>query len=376
MKLPSLHRVLADMIAIPSVNPMGVEHMGNEYSEAQLVEYLSRRLRKLGLDVQVINPGRHPCLVARYEGGHPETVVLDSHLDTVSHLEMKINPFDPVIQNQLMYGRGSCDTKASMACYIDALENSLGRGRRINKNVILIGCSDEEYAFKGIQILEKLDLKADYAIVGEPTELKALYTHKGVYRCYFRARGRSCHSSFPDQGKNAIYSIAEVVKRLEAYHLQLQKKAHPIMGHPSVSVGMIGGGTTVNTVPSSAWTEIDRRLIPGESAEEVRKELIDTIKDLEDIEIDAPYVVSNGFEEPQGSIVFERLGSCCLKHQVELKQLTAAYATHAPFYRDLNIPTLVFGPGSIERAHTDSEYVELNQVDKASNIIQSLLYHE
>lgn len=373
MNQSSLNRLLADMIAIPSVNPMGMDYTGEEYSEAQLVEYLANRLKKLGMEIEVIHPGRHPCLVAHYNGGYKETVVLDSHLDTVSHLEMKINPFDPKIKNELMYGRGSCDTKASMACYIDALERTLGMGKKINKNVTIIGCSDEEYAFKGIQILQKLNLKADYAIVGEPTEMKALYSHKGVYRCYFRAKGHSCHSSFPDQGKNAIYAIAEMVKRLEAYHKELQKKAHPIMGHPSVSVGMIGGGTTVNTVPSSAWAEIDRRLIPGETAEEVREELLSLIVDLDSIEMEAPYVVSNGYEEPQGSLAFQRLGSCCLKHQVKLEQHTASYATHAPFYRDLNIPTLVFGPGSIERAHTDEEYVELDQVEKVSGIISTLL---
>jgi acetylornithine deacetylase len=363
------------MIAIPSVNPMGMDHRGEEYSEAQLVDYLFHRIKKIGMDVEVINPGRHPCLVARYDGGHQETVVLDSHLDTVSHLEMKISPFDPKVKEDLMYGRGSCDTKASMACYIDALEKILGLGKKMHKNVILIGCSDEEYAFKGIQILKELDLKADYAIVGEPTELKALYSHKGVYRCYFRAKGLACHSSFPDEGINAIYAIAEVVKRLEGYHKSLQKKHHPIMGRPSVSVGMIGGGTTVNTVPPSAWTEIDRRLIPGESAEDVRLELLNLVKDLDSIEMEAPYVVSNGYEEPQDSMAFQRLGSCCLKHKVNLEKLTASYATHAPFYRDLNIPTLVFGPGSIERAHTDNEYVELDQVDQVSKIIESLMLH-
>jgi acetylornithine deacetylase len=74
-------------------------------------------------------------------------------------------------------------------------------------------------------------------------------------------------------------------------------------------------------------------------------------------------------------MAFQRLGSCCLKHKVNLEKLTASYATHAPFYRDLNIPTLVFGPGSIERAHTDNEYVELDQVDQVSKIIESLMLH-
>jgi len=369
----NLQRLLGDLVAIPSVNPMGVDHQGEEYSEAQIVDYLASRLKKNGLDVEVVSPGLHPCIVAKYDGGHKETVVLDAHLDTVSHLEMSIKPFDPIIRDGLMYGRGSCDTKASMACWVDALEASLAQGKTLTKNVILVGCSDEEYSFGGIQLLRELDLKADYAIVGEPTELKALITHKGVYRCYFRAKGISCHSSFPDQGSNAIYAIAEVVRRLERYHRKLQSIVHPVMGSPSLSVGMIGGGTTVNTVPSSAWTEIDRRLIPGEDPEVVRAELLDLVKDMDAIEVSAPYVCSRGFEEPANSPLLAKLSKCCALHQQPLMKTIAPYGTHAPFYRDLNIPTLVFGPGSIERAHTHCEYVELDQVDKVSRIIMSFL---
>jgi len=114
-------------------------------------------------------------------------------------------------------------------------------------------------------------------------------------------------------------------------------------------------------------------LIPGESPEAVRQELIDLISDLDSIEMDAPYVVSSGFEEPLDSPIFGKLEHCCSIHNSNLERIKASYATHAPFYRDLNIPTLVFGPGSIERAHTHGEYVELDQVEQVVNIVKSFL---
>ena len=125
-----MHKVIStlrDLIAIPSVNPMGGPFTGEIYSEKNIVSYLKQRFSKIGMDVKVIHPlSDHPSIVAYYDAGASETILLDSHLDTVSHLEMSIAPFDPLIKSNLLYGRGSCDTKASMATYISVLEEPIG----------------------------------------------------------------------------------------------------------------------------------------------------------------------------------------------------------------------------------------------------------
>lgn len=366
--------LVSDMIAIPSVNPMGQDVRGGVYSEKDLVQYLYQRIKRLNFDIQIIDEDSdHPCIIATYDIGAKETVLLDSHLDTVSHLNMEIDPFDPLQKDGLLYGRGSCDTKASMAVYIAALESLLSQGKKLSKNVILLGCSDEEFSFTGIKKLDLGNLKADYAIVGEPTELNGLNMHKGVLRCYIRAKGEACHSSTPELGRNAIYMAADAVKRLEAYHHSLQATKHPILGSPTLSVGMIAGGTTVNTVPPAAYVEIDRRLVPGEDPEQVYQDIKNCVGDIEFVNVEDPYVISSGFEEKGDSSVCKMMHHHCQHFGKDMELTNAAFATHAPFYKTLGIPTLVFGPGSIRQAHTKNEYVPLDQLEKAYLIIRNLL---
>jgi succinyl-diaminopimelate desuccinylase len=376
MKNESLINCLSDMIAIPSVNPMGLDLNDEIYSEKNLVDYLYKRLNKSNIDVMLDKSiPKHPCLIGHLNVGAKETILLDAHLDTVSHLEMEIDPFDPQIKNDRIYGRGSCDTKASMAVYINAIENILSTGKKLKKNIIIVGCADEEFSFSGIKRIEKNGLKADYAIIGEPTELKALHSHKGVLRCYIRATGESCHSSTPEKGENAIYRICEAVRRLENYHLSLYKKKHDLLGSPTLSVGIIKGGTTVNTVPSSAYIDVDRRLIPGETPEQVFLELKNELKGIRGISLDSPYVGSSGFHEPQASPVCSLLSHHCSRHNHTLEYSSASFGTHAPFYTALGIPSIVFGPGSIDQAHTKNEFVDKNEVIKARDILISILTH-
>lgn len=377
MKLDNSLKILSDMIAIPSVNPMGLGHTGDIYTEKHLVDYLANRLRKIGCDIEIDQSDpEHPCIIGYLDNGAKETILLDSHLDTVSHLEMVIDPFDPLIKNDLMYGRGSCDTKASMATYIDAIESINRRGERFTKNILIVGCSDEEFSFSGMAKLKKKGLKADYAIIGEPTELNGLSTHKGVLRCYIRAEGVSCHSSTPELGANAIYRICEAVKKLELYHHSLASKTHPLLGAATLSVGIIKGGTTVNTVPSSAYIDVDRRLIPGENPEEVFNDIKKALKDCEGISLDSPYVKSSGYDQAHDTPIAKQLKHCCSRHQTNMKFTSASFATHGSFYETMSIPSIVFGPGSISKAHTKDEFVEIDQVLKASSIIQTLLTTE
>ena len=377
MKSSNLISLLSDMIAIPSVNPMGLGHTGVEYSEEDLVCYIKQRLERIGLDVQLYYPSpEHPCIIGRCDVGAPETLLLDAHLDTVSHKGMDISPFDPVCKEGRVYGRGACDTKGSMAVYLAALENILGAGKKLQKNVIIVGCSDEEFSFSGIEFLKSQNLKADYALIGEPTQLQGLHSHKGVLRCYIRAEGEACHSSTPERGRNAIYLLCRAVQKLEAYHLSLASRVHPILGAPTLSVGVISGGTTVNTVPAAAWVDVDRRLVPGEEPEQVLEEIQKAVADLDGISVESPYVRSSGFHENTSSSACSLLSHHCARHNHTLGFTTASFGTHAPHYQELGIPSVVFGPGSITQAHTACEYVEVSQVESAYEILKSILCSE
>lgn len=365
---------LQDLVAIPSVNPMGVITNDPIYSTQSLVDHLAQSWKRLGADVQVFRDDPlQPNFMARFDFKAPETIILDAHLDTVSHLEMSIAPFEPEVKNELLYGRGSCDTKSNFAVYHAAIASLLKRGTRFSKNVIILGCSDEEFSFSGIQRLKKENIKADYALIGEPTRLEGLRAHKGVMRFNLQSKGHACHSSTPELGRNAIYSISKACLNLEAYHQEIQKRKHPILGSPSLSVGMIKGGTTVNTVPPSAQIQIDRRLIPGENPDEVFAEIAERFKHDPDIELETPYVQSTGYEQDDKSAMVQEMKQCCSKHQHELKDQFANFATHGPFYQEWGIPSLVFGPGSIHKAHSKDEYVPISELKQSVEFLKTLL---
>lgn len=374
MSKPKRLQYLSELIATPSVNPMGQDLQGDIYSEKNITDLIAGWCRKLGLDVEIDNEDPvHPNVIATMDNQAEQTIVLDAHLDTVSHLNMSIDPFDPKIENERLLGRGSCDTKGAMAIYLAVLENILAQEKKPKVNIIICGLALEEFSFGGVRQLIKKDLKADFAIVGEPTDCNALIRHKGVYRCYIKAKGKACHSSTPELGENAIYEICEAALRLKEYNLELEKRVHPILGKASLSVGMIDGGTTVNTVPDSAKIEIDRRLLPGETLDSVHAEFVELLQDLKNIKVEPAYAGSGGHELHENHHSCVHFSKHCQAIGHSLEFTSAAFATHAPFYGQIQIPAIVFGPGSINQAHTIDEYVPLSDLEKAENIIKQVL---
>jgi acetylornithine deacetylase len=191
-------RIARDLIAIPSVNPMGTGASGEIYSERGVASYVQNFCRQLGLDTDIAGKNvDHPNVLASAQLGLPETVLLEAHMDTVSHENMTIDPFDPVIKDDLLYGRGSCDTKASLASYLSAVSTILKSGRRLKRNFVIAGVHDEEYSFGGSRELVERGIRATFAIAGEPTSLNIIYAHKGVCRFHIHAKGTAAHAALP-----------------------------------------------------------------------------------------------------------------------------------------------------------------------------------
>ncbi|MCE9534530.1 MAG: M20/M25/M40 family metallo-hydrolase, partial [Planctomycetes bacterium] len=226
--------------------------------EHRVTDYLEQFHRKLGIpyERQAVAPKREN-MIARFDSpGATETVLLEVHQDTVPVEAMIIDPFGGEIRDGKLYGRGSCDVKGSMAVMMSVLERLVREKPKNAANVILACTVDEEHTFLGVQALVK-KVKADVAIVAEPTQLKIVNAHKGVVRWKLHAPGRACHSSAPTQGVNAIYRMGRLLLAIEEYAAKLQSsKAHERLGPPTISVGRIDGGVSVNTVPDRCAIEI------------------------------------------------------------------------------------------------------------------------
>jgi acetylornithine deacetylase len=392
---------LADLVRRPSVNPMGREVSGPEYLERRVGDYLAQRFAAAGLPWarQPVLPGRDN-IVARLDATHPGAPVIlwDAHQDTVPVEGMTIEPFTPVVRDGRLYGRGSCDVKGGMAAMLVALERLRTDPRPRRFTVVFSATVNEEFGFSGARALAGLwgdgpatDAPARTvvggrpaaAIVAEPTGLDIVTTHKGAVRWRVLVHGRSCHSAFPEQGENAIYHAGGVILAVErlARELLARNPGHPC-GPPSINLGTIRGGVGVNLVPDLVVLEIDRRLLPGESAEQARREVIETIASscsLEWVEHQAPFLQSVGLPDESGlPVLGGQVPAALLAAEVVklghgCRPTAARYGTNASVLSDAGVPSLVFGPGSILQAHTADEWIDVAQVDVAARALVGLV---
>lgn len=368
-------QLLSDLVAIPSMNPMGRSRSGKEYSEQVIAEYVAALLKKNSIDVQLqqVSPRRYN-VVGYVDAKARQTVLLEAHLDTVHADNMVIEPFAPVIRDGKLYGRGSCDTKGSIASFIQAVVNVLNQGRQLTYNILFLFTSDEEYRFTGAEYAARNGLAADFGIAGEPTQLNIVRAHKGVTRWKIVTRGVAAHSAYPERGNNAIYLMGKVIVRLEEYAAGLlNQKPHSILGTPTLSVGVIEGGQAVNIVPDQCWIEVDRRSLPGETTETILAPVRSLLKDIKECSLEQPHLSVGGMEVSDTAPIVQLLSQAIRSVKGSATVEAAQYATDAGIYNGIKIPTVVFGPGNIAQAHTDSEFIELQQLHQAVAIMERFL---
>jgi acetylornithine deacetylase len=375
MAADPLVSLLADLVAIPSVNPMGRGKSGPAYSEAALAAHVAAYLQKHGVDNEIdeFAPGR-PNVIGTIDAGAEQTLLLEAHLDTVPAENMAIPPFTPEIRDGRLFGRGACDTKGSLAAFLHACCSVLGKGRRLRFNILLLAVADEEYQFTGAVRAVARGLKADFGIAGEPTRLHIVRAHKGVTRWRMVTRGVAAHSAYPERGENAIYRMGHVLSRLEEHALSLRAAApHPGLGSPSLSVGVIEGGEVVNIVPDRCVIEVDRRTIPGESTESVLAAVTATLRDVPGWEMERPHLVVGAMEVSHASPIVGYLSDAVNGETGNVVVESAQYATDAGIYTGAGIPSVVFGPGDIAKAHTGAESIDLAELHAAAAIITRVI---
>src|SRR6266849_5461682 len=257
-------RLLWDLVALPSVNPMGRDLKGPEVYEHRVTAYLEAFFRTLGVPIerQTVAPQRDNIMARWERPGARQTLLFEAHQDTVPTDHMTIDPFGAVIENGRLYGRGACDIKGGMAAMLAAFARLVREKPAGAANVIMACTVDEEHTFLGVQRLVRDPLRADWAIVAEPTQLQIVNAHKGTVRWHLESHGRSCHSSAPEKGVNAIYHMAHILMAIEQFAERLRaSRTDPLLGPPTLSVGRVEGGASVNTIPDRCRLEIDRREI-------------------------------------------------------------------------------------------------------------------
>ncbi|MBS0262616.1 MAG: M20 family metallopeptidase [Planctomycetes bacterium] len=378
--------ILKQLVAIPSVNPMGRDVAGPEFLETRLSDHLEQFFQQLRVPYQRVEvlPGR-ANLVARLESpGARHTILLDAHQDTVPVDGMTIAPFQPVVEGSRLYGRGACDVKGGMAAMLSAFAR-LAQERPAQRAHVVMSCTcDEESTAQGARALARMWSESgpgramfptppSLAIVAEPTDLNIIVAHRGAVRWKLKTTGRACHSSRPHEGVNAIYKMAQVIGVLSRYAEEVGRMAapHPLCGLPTLSVGRIAGGISVNTVPDECYIEIDRRVIPGEDPAQVIPQVTNYLRSRLDVDFEMlpPWVdgatLSDEHNGPWADRLMEHITAVAGSRQKQ----GAWYGTNASRFTPTGVPAVVFGPGSIEQAHTVDEWIEIPQLHLASDIL-------
>lgn len=378
-------KLLGKLVSIPSVNPMGRDVSGPPFGEERMTAFLETWFEELGVPHEKVEvlPGRHNVF-ARYEAGADRpTVLLDAHQDTVPVEGMTIDPFDPVVKDGKLYGRGACDVKGGMAAMLTAFARLVRERPPEAANVVMsCSCEEEAEAF-GVKDLRRLwtepdrgisllNAPPDMAVVAEPTDLNIVVAHRGATRWKLQTSGKACHSSRPSEGVNAIYKMAKVLIGLENYaqHLSESVTPHPLCGSATISVGRIEGGLSVNTVPDRCTIEIDRRVIPGEDGAAVVADVTDYLQQHVDVDFEMlpPWLTGVPLSDRNNGVLAERLMRQVDRVAGARSIVGVAYGTNASRIAETGVPAVVFGPGSIAQAHTDEEWIDLNELEQAAEV--------
>lgn len=377
--------ILKKLVSIPSVNPMGRDVSGDEYYEGRVTEWLVSWLQLHHLPFEIVEtaPGRANVISRIDSPGATRTILLDAHQDTVPVDGMTIPPYEPTERDGRIYGRGSCDVKGGMAAMLAAFTR-LSKTRPAGMpNIVLSMTCDEEATSLGINHLvgswsgkmpsyRLCPERPDVAIIAEPTLLDIVVAHRGATRWQIKTTGRACHSSRPNEGINAIYRMAKVVRCLEDYATWLpeSRPAHRLCGPATLSVGLIAGGSSVNVVPDHCVIDIDRRVLPGEDSFHVRTEVIEHLRQQLDFELihEEPYCLSSALgDELNGQLAGSLMRS--IEQVVGTRSVIGVpFGTHASRVAAIGIPAVVFGPGDIAQAHTKDEWIAVDELQKATDI--------
>jgi acetylornithine deacetylase/succinyl-diaminopimelate desuccinylase family protein len=365
-----LNKLAGDLIRIPSVNPPG----NTEACVDRLIEYFDRN----GIHGQRICKFEgKPNLVITIGGGSP-VLLWNGHLDVVTAGEEKWehDPFGGTIEGDCLHGRGAVDMKASVAAMAEAFLALTKCGKNLKGTLIFTAVSDEEnLGGAGTQVLaDEGKLQADFAIVGEPTNLRVDVVERGVMWFSVISHGRTSHGARPHLGVNAVEQMVDVAKALKDRVIpKLKQRTHPLVSSACMSLNLFHGGEKNNVIPDYCKMSGDRRIVPGEKGDEVAREIEEIIREYRTPENRLEFIVDKlvlptetRSDHPIVQILLKNIERVTGEKKIVGGKdgSTDAHIINAK----LGIPSVIFGPGDFTLCHRPNEYVSLKQLMQAAQI--------
>jgi acetylornithine deacetylase len=358
-------------------------------SNLELIGFVSDYLGELGVESRLVHDGTgaKANLYATLGPQDRPGIALSGHTDVVpvDGQDWSSDPWAITERGGKLYGRGTCDMKGFVGIVLAFAPEFLRRG--LETPIHLALSHDEEVGCIGvrslIEVLRDMPIKPKACIVGEPTSMKVMVAHKGKKSVRCDVHGFECHSSLAPTGVNAIEYAAEVISHLRG---MARRKAEegPFdpaydVPHTTVHTGIVQGGTALNIVPKDCHFDFEFRHI----AEDDPQALFDEVKSFAEEKL-LPEMRKNfagaGFSWRELS----RIPGLATRDDAEIVELAkalsggnstgkVAFATEAGLFQEIDIPTIICGPGSIDQAHKPDEFVSLDQIAQCEAFMHRLM---
>ncbi|WP_166257195.1 acetylornithine deacetylase [Marinobacter salicampi] len=370
--------MMARLVSLPSISSANPDW---DHSNEPVIRTLAEWLEPMGFVTEILPvpgmPGKYNLIATL--GSGPGGLVLSGHTDTVPYDDKRwqSDPFTLTERDGRWYGLGTCDMKGFFALAIEAARDFVGQD--LKQPLIILATADEESSMNGARALAEAGRpKGRYAVIGEPTGLKPVRMHKGIMMERLVFEGQSGHSSDPSLGNNALEGMHEAMGELLSLRAGWQAKyqnANFKVQVPTLNLGCIHGGDNPNRICARCELHFDLRPLPGMAMDELRQAILNEIQPVASrrglqLAFEPLFDGVPPFETPADAElvkVCERLTG----HKAE----AVAFATEAPWLQQLNLETLVLGPGSIDQAHQPDEFLDLAQIDPGVKILKQLIQH-
>ncbi|MEO6525655.1 MAG: ArgE/DapE family deacylase [Gemmatimonadaceae bacterium] len=350
--------------------------------ESACVSLLRHALDAWGFRTEVHDaaPGR-PNLVARIGGAVGSaashgTLMFSGHLDVVGTEGMSHAPFAAIEADGRLYGRGATDMKGGIAAMCAAAWRAARH--ELRGEIIVAATADEEYESIGTRVLLERGVRADAAIVGEPTCLEIMPAHRGFVWVEIEVSGRAAHGSRWDLGVDAIRHAGLLLAELDRVdEEELPRTQHPLLGRGSLHASLIEGGIGMSTYPDRCVVRLERRTLPGESGADVVAEVERACGAVRARRASFAAAVrllttQGASDVAQDALVVRELGGA-LRACGEAVRVSGMSAwTDAALLNAAGIPAVCFGPGDISLAHAAEEYIPLDEIDRATAVLAAL----
>jgi acetylornithine deacetylase len=356
-----------NLVAIDSVNPTLVPGAAGEH---EIARFVTEWAGAQGLGTTVIpSPDGRPNLVvgaASTAGGasgpaEGPILMLYGHLDTVG-LGSMMEPLVPRIEGDRLFGRGAYDQKAGLAAALVACRDAIRSG--LPGTVIAVAVADEEAASTGIDAVLR-QVRADAAVVTEPTELGIGIAHRGFAWIEIEVLGRSAHGSRPHLGVDAIFRAGPVITALERYTERLDGRRHPLLGAGLLHASLIEGGTEMSTLPDRCLLSVERRTLPGETVAGVEAEIEAVLAACRaadpTLRVSARVTLARDAFEMPASDPFVRLVSDATARTTGTtpEMIGLSFWADSAYTAAAGIPTVLLGPPG-DGAHAAEEWVSVS----------------